>query len=93
MKKLSMTTLTEASNNISDAICNVIDNDMETFIVSNKGTVVMIPEGQWTKIQETLRLVRDKRSLAALLDGHRRREEGQTIKAKTIDEAFYDLPK
>lgn len=48
-------------------------------------------ENEWESIQETLRLLKDKRSLKALLESHKTRDENQEIAAKTVKEAFYDL--
>lgn len=84
-------TVTEASRNLPDVITKTIDNSDETIIVSDSGTVVMVAESYWESIQETLKLLQDKRSLKALLDGHRRREADQPVQAKTVEEAFSDL--
>ncbi|MCB0060584.1 MAG: type II toxin-antitoxin system Phd/YefM family antitoxin [Caldilineaceae bacterium] len=84
-------TVGEASNNLSDVITRTIDNSDETVIVSNDGAVVMVAESYWEAIQETLRLLRDKRSLKALLEGHHHRETGQLMQTKTADEVFNDL--
>lgn len=84
-------TVTEASRNLPEVITKTIDNSDETIIVSDTGTVVMVAESYWESIQETLKLLQDKQSLKALIDGHRQRENGQQVKAKTIEEAFGDL--
>jgi len=34
----------------------------------------MIDENHWEEMQETLRLLKDKKSLAELLDAHRQRD-------------------
>ena len=84
-------TVREASVNLPSVIEQTINNYDETVIVSEQGTVVMVAESYWESMQETLRLLQDKRSLKALLDGHRQRETGQPIQAKTVDEVFGDL--
>lgn len=84
-------TVSEASKNLPDVITKTINDSDETIIVSDSGTVVMVAESYWESIQETLKLLQDKRSLRALLEGHRLRESGQQLSAKTIDEAFHDL--
>lgn len=84
-------TVSEASKNLPDVITRTIDDSDETIIVSDNGTVVMVAESYWESIQETLKLLQDKRSLRALLEGHRLRETGQQLSAKAVDEAFYDL--
>ena len=68
-----------------------IKNVEEVVIVSDYGSVVVVDQNEWESIQETLRLLKDKRSLKALLESHKLRDENKKIKAKSVDEAFYDL--
>jgi PHD/YefM family antitoxin component YafN of YafNO toxin-antitoxin module len=70
-------TVREASTNLPSVIEQTINNYDETVIVSEAGSVVMVAERYWESMQETLRLLQDKRSLKALLDGHSARETGQ----------------
>jgi len=84
-------TVREASSNLPSVIEKTINNYDETVIVSDNGSVVMVAESYWESMQETLRLLQDKRSLQALLEGHRLRYTGQPIPAKTVDEVFDDL--
>ncbi len=51
----------------------------------------MIDKTYWEEIQETLHLLRDKKSLTALLEAHRQRDQGIIPSGKTIDEVFNDL--
>jgi len=83
--------LQEASTNLSRIIAETIQNNDETLIVSDYGTVIMIDKDYWEEIQETLRLLRDKKSLDALLEGHRKRDQGVIPSGKEINEAFNDL--
>jgi hypothetical protein len=48
---------------------------------------------EWENILKTLNLLRDKRSLKALLEGHKSRDEGKmpTGVGVGVEEAFYDL--
>jgi PHD/YefM family antitoxin component YafN of YafNO toxin-antitoxin module len=84
-------TVLEASTNLPSVIEQTINNYDETIIVSETGSVVMVAESYWESMQETLRLLQDKRSLQALLEGHRLREAGQPTHAKTVSEVFNDL--
>lgn len=81
-------TVLEASSNLSSVIEKTINDYDETVIVSDNGAVVMVAESYWESMQETLRLLQDKRSLQALLEGHRLRDVGQPIHAKTMSEVF-----
>jgi len=84
-------TYNNAIKNFPQLIAGSIANNEETFIVSDQGSVVLIPETEWNAIQDTIKLFRDKKSLKALLLGHRKRRKGLKSKGKTIEEAFYDL--
>ena len=84
-------TLQQASTNLPYIIAETIKNHDETLIVSDNGAVIMIDKDYWEEIQETLRLLRDKQSLAALLEGHRQRDQDRIPPGKTMDEVFNDL--
>jgi PHD/YefM family antitoxin component YafN of YafNO toxin-antitoxin module len=81
----------QALAHLPHIIAETIQNSDETVIVSDEGAVIMIDREYWEEIQETLRLLRDKKSLAALLEGHRQRDQGIIPPGKTISEVFYDL--
>jgi PHD/YefM family antitoxin component YafN of YafNO toxin-antitoxin module len=81
----------QAVRNLPQLIRHTLDNCEETIIVSDKGAVVMIDQDEWEKMKETLRLFCDKKSLNALLEGHRIRESGNTPDSVSIEEAFRDL--
>lgn len=83
--------LQEASTNLPHIIAETIQNNDETLIVSDYGTVIMIDKDYWEEIQETLGLLRDKKSLDALLEGHRKRDQGIIPPGKNINEVFHHL--
>jgi PHD/YefM family antitoxin component YafN of YafNO toxin-antitoxin module len=83
--------LQEASAHLPRIIAETIKNHDETVIVSDEGAVVMIEQSYWEEIQETLRLLHDKKSLAALLAGHQQREQNLIPPGKTIEAVFNDL--
>ena len=74
----------EASTNFSNLIESTIKNSDETLIVTDYGAVMMIDNDYWEEIQETLRLLRDKKSLAALLNGHQLRDQGIRLPSRDI---------
>jgi antitoxin YefM len=88
---MSTVLLENALQNFPDLMKNVLMNNDETLIVSNFGSVMMISESDWNEIQETLHLLKDKRSLAALLESHKLRDQNHKIKSKSIEETFYDI--
>ena len=83
--------LNSIENNFSDLLNKVIQNRDELTVVSDSGSVVIIEQNDWNRIQETLNLLRDKQSSEALLSGHRLRDNGISPESKTIEQAFYDL--
>lgn len=80
-----------AMKDLPELIDRTIKNTDEMVIVSDAGSVVVIDQNEWESIQETLRLLRDSRSLKALLESHKLRAEGKKIESKSIEEAFFDL--
>ncbi len=83
-------TLQQASAELNKIISRAVCEQEEAAIVSDNGTVFLIPQEEFESMQETLRLLSDKRSLNALLEGHSRRETGQLIDSPSI-ELFHDL--
>lgn len=81
----------KARDNFSQIVTDTIQGNEEVVIVTEKGSVVMVNESDWESAKEMLRLLKDKKSLAALLDGHQQREKGLTPEAKTVEQVFNDL--
>ena len=51
----------------------------------------MLDEDEWASIKETLRLLSDKESFAALLESHAIRNQGERPESISPDEAFKDV--
>ena len=83
-------TLSNAVDNLPKIIADTISNQEETVIVTDNGAVVMLSQENWDGMLETLRLLKDKRSLKALLEGQSRRKQGIN-QGKSPEEIFYDL--
>ena len=83
-------TLQQASADLDRVITRAVGEKEEAAIVSDNGTVFLIPQEEFESMQEILRLLSDKRSLNALLAGHSRRETGQPFDLPSI-ELFHDL--
>ena len=83
-------TLQQASADLDQVIARAVCEQEKAAIVSDNGTVFLISQEEFESMQETLRLLSDKRSLNALLEGHSRRETGQLIDSPSI-ELFHDL--
>ncbi len=81
----------QATRTLPELVQKTIENCEETVIVTEKGAVVLIDQREWEQMLETVRLLKDKTSLKALLDGHRVRDEGMIPNGVSMSEAFYDL--
>ena len=81
-------TLNNAMKDLPGLINHTIDNVDEVVIASDHGSVVVIGQNEWESIQETLLLLKDKRSLKALLESHKLRDGNKKVEAKTVEEAF-----
>ncbi len=81
----------KAARTLPGLIHHTLMNCEETVIVSENGAVVMIDQAEWENMKETLNLLRDRKSLKALLDGHRQRDLGRIPDSVTVENAFYDL--
>ncbi len=77
------TTLEKADNDFKNIVYNMLLSNEEVSIVSDKGAVVMLTQKDYESMQETLRLLSDKKSLKALLDAHQKRD--------SVTEVFSDL--
>lgn len=84
-------TLDTAVTNLQHIIADTLSNQEETIIVTNNGSVVMIDKQNWESIIETLRLLKDKKSLKALLEGHKQRLKKGKPKGKSVKKVFNDL--
>ena len=84
-------TLNNAVTNLQNIITNTISNQEETIIVTDNGAVVMIDKQNWEGIIETLRLLKDKKSLKALLEGHQQRQKKGRPLGKYEDKKEIDI--
>jgi len=84
-------TLEQASVDLKSIIKRAIRDRDETVIASNEGAVVVLDENEWSNIKETLRLLSDKESLAALLESHALRDRGEKPEGVTPEETFKDV--
>ena len=83
-------TLNNALLDLPNIISSVIRNNEETVIATDDGAVIMVDQGNWNSIIETLRLLKDEKSLKALLQGHKDRYENK-IRGKSINLVFDDV--
>ncbi len=84
-------TLENANSNLQNMVYHALDSSEEITIASNRGAVVMIAQDDYNSMQETLRLLQDKKSLKALLHSHQLRDNGEAIESYSVSEVFSDL--
>ena len=81
-------TLEMASQDLKKIILKAIKDKEETIIATNEGSVVILDESEWSDMKETLRLLSDKDSLAALIESHAIRDKGGRPGGIDPEEAF-----
>ena len=86
-------TINNALIDFPKLIENTVNNFEKTVIVSDTGAVVLIAQSEWNNIMETIKLLQDKQSLKALIEGHNMRIKGKNSDSKTIQQSFYDKEK
>jgi PHD/YefM family antitoxin component YafN of YafNO toxin-antitoxin module len=84
-------TLDQAIIDLKSVIQRTIRDNDETVIASSEGSVVVLDEKEWSNIKETLKLLSDKESLAALIEAHDIRDRGKKPEGLSAEEAFRDV--
>jgi len=84
-------TLKEATKNLPSYVDYAITSSDEISISTDNGAIVMISEDDYNSMIETLKLIDDKQSLKALIDGHFARDNNIEIKRYSVEEVFNDL--
>ncbi len=84
-------TVDQAASDLKAIILRAIRDHDETVIASSEGAVVLVDETEWSNIKETLRLLSDKESLAALLESHAARDRGEKLDGVDSKKAFNDV--
>ena len=80
-------TLNNAILDLPNIISSVIKDNEETVIATDSGAVIMVDQGNWNSIIETLRLLKDEKALKALLKGHKDRDENKLV-SKSINQVY-----
>jgi PHD/YefM family antitoxin component YafN of YafNO toxin-antitoxin module len=88
---MQLYTLQQATADLDRVIARAVDDHEEAAIVSDSGTVFLVPQQEFESMRETLRLLSDKRSLNALLAGHSLRDAGQELDSLSTEQIFNDL--
>lgn len=83
-------TLQQASSDLGQVISRAVCDHEEASIVSDRGTVILVPQEEFEAMRETLRLLSDRRSLNALLAGHAQRDAGDPLDYPSVEKVFHD---
>ena len=84
-------TLQQASIGLGEVIARAVQDHEEAAIVSDRGSVILVPQDEFDSMQESLRLLNDPRSLKVLLAGHAQRDERRLSHLPTVEQVFDDL--
>jgi PHD/YefM family antitoxin component YafN of YafNO toxin-antitoxin module len=88
---MQLYTLQQATADLDRVIARAVGDHEEAAIVSDSGTVFLVPQQEFESMRETLRLLSDQRSLNALLAGHSLHDAGQVLDSLSIEQIFNDL--
>jgi PHD/YefM family antitoxin component YafN of YafNO toxin-antitoxin module len=89
--KMHTITFNQASKDLGGVIKKTIDDKDETIISTDDGAVVILDEGEWSHMKETLRLLSDKDALTSLLESHAIRAKGKRPAGINFEKAFADV--
>ncbi|MBN2826284.1 MAG: hypothetical protein JXQ76_13220 [Campylobacterales bacterium] len=82
-------------NTLSDNFSLIVDETLRTSdrvsLQTPKGVVVMMSQEDYCEMEATLALLKDPKSLKALLEGHQQRQNNQEPQSYSIEEVFGDL--
>jgi len=84
-------TLEQAVNDLREMIKDALHSNEAITIATEEGAVTILPEEEYASMQETLKLLADKKALHALLASHQDRESGYVAEANSLEDVFYDL--
>ncbi len=85
------TTLENMNNNLSSMLYDTLESHEEVSISTSKGAVIMLSQDEYNSMQETLRLLNDKKSLSALLESYNDRDNDRLSTSYSVLEVFNDI--
>ena len=84
-------TLNQAAADLKKMIKDALHNKEAITIATEDGAVTILPQEEYESMQETLKLLMDKKSLKALLAGHQHRDAGYVSESYSVEDIFDDL--
>jgi len=80
---------------ISDGFSSIVDETLKQSdtisLETPKGVVIVMSQDDYNEMEATLALLKDPKSLQALLDGHQQRQNYQKPQSYSLNEVFSDL--
>ena len=81
----------EAIENFDSILEKALKANEETMIITENGNLVLVNEDQWCEIQQAMELLRQKKSLQALLEFKQLcKQQGQTSNQSDL-ETYFEL--
>ena len=84
-------TLNQAVTDLKKMIKDTLNNKDVITISTEDGAVTILPQEDYESMQETLKLLTDKKSLQALLKGHQGRNAGYVADSYILEDIFDDI--
>ena len=82
--------ISEARRRLFELREHIVEDHEQVIVTHKHGNIVIISMEEWESYQETLRLLKDKAALKALIQSFEDREKG-TITGKSVEEVFSDV--
>lgn len=82
-------TISEARKRLFELREQIVDDHEEVIVTHKRGNIVLISMDEWESYQETLRLLKDKTALHALLQSFEDRENRKNS-GKSVEDVFTD---
>ncbi len=84
-------TLDNVTQNPNYYFNSVLTGTENLIVASENGNLVITREEDWNQLNETLKLLLDKKSLQSLLEGINSRQTNTPIKSYSIEDVFSGL--
>jgi len=75
---------------LSDLIKYVVSEQESIILTHDQGDAVLISVTEWESLNETVRLLKDKAALKALIESFENRDAGKSD-SKSVEDVFSDL--
>ncbi len=88
---MKIVTLEQAVTDLREMIKDALKSKEAITIATEDGAVTILPEEEYASMQETLKLIMDKKALQALVASHRDRDSGYVAESYSTEDVFDDI--